>query len=93
MRTGVVSLLVLAGLLLLFRETATAMRIKVYSNIDIAMQTYEKIKQVRPSRIGGEEFLNIIHERIRCYSVVTTPLERNRPCPNVGPPRAGRGFP
>lgn len=75
-----VGVLLLVAALLPWWGTILAKDIPQFRNIDEALMMYELIKQVKPSRIGGEEFQKIIRKRTICYDQATTPLERKLPC-------------
>lgn len=49
-------------------------------HIDAALQSYALVEKVKPSRIGAEDFRQVIRSRVQCYEQVTTPLERKKPC-------------
>lgn len=81
MRRRAIALALLAGLLAWTPLwTAEARAADKFPNIDAAIRMYETVMQVKPSRIGGEEYEAIIRKRVQCYDLITTPLERKRPC-------------
>ena len=49
-------------------------------HIDEALQSYSQVAKVKPSRLGAEDFRNVIRARVQCYELVTIPLERKKPC-------------
>lgn len=55
-------------------------RVSATPHIDEALQTYAQVAKVKPSRLGAEDFRAVIRKRVQCYEMITTPLERKKPC-------------
>lgn len=80
MKTWVCSCILLVTMLSQAQGGAITFEIPKFPNIDSAVETYAKIKEVKPSTIGSKEFLTIIKNRCTCYSKSSTPLHRKASC-------------
>lgn len=49
-------------------------------HIDDALRSYSQAGRVTPSRLGAEDFRDVVRKRVQCYEQITTPLERKKPC-------------
>jgi hypothetical protein len=80
MRGYLICFALLAALVWLKQDLAPVTPADQRKNIDVAQRAYERISRVKPSKVGGAEFEEIIRRRLACYEETAFPLERFRVC-------------